>query len=230
LPARAGQRHPRRFDHDLKGLPMNPRYLAVFAFLFIGCASGFRPMRQDTYEYESPRDTTGVQVKYMYNVLGETGNTLYSEKARSQGVDVVAVKVTNNTDRELDVKRDVDFYVGGNQASPQRPEAALANVRQRTGLYAWWFLLALVNGKKTEVTCDFNRCDEDETFIPIGIIIGPAIALTNMGIASSANGAIIKEISDKDVSRRTLKPGESYEGYLVFENIGKAALTAKVRP
>ena len=204
---------------------------AFCAFFFAGCATTFKPMRQDASDYDSPRDTSGVEVKYMFNPLGASGNTFYAEKARSQGVDVVAVKLTNNTGREIDVKRDLDFYVGNTLATPQNPAASLASVRQRSGSYAWWLLLMLVNGYKTEVRCDsYSGCSEDTQFIPIGIILGPVIAFGNMGVAASANGAIIKEIDGKDASRQVLKPGQSYEGYLVFDDIGKAAITARLKP
>lgn len=210
---------------------MNFLITAFCALFFVGCATTFKPMRQDAYDYDSPRDTSGIEVKYMFNPLGASGNSFYAQKARGEGVDVVAVKLTNNTDREINVKRDLDFYVGNTEASPQDPAASLATVRQRTGGYAWWLLLMLVNGFKYEVTCDsYNGCREDTQFIPIGIILGPVIAFGNMGVAASANGAVIKEIDSKDASRQVLKPGQSYEGYLVFENIGKAAITARLKP
>lgn len=202
-----------------------------FALLFGGCASSMRPMQKDAYTYERSRDTaTGLAYEYKFNVLEETGNDVYAEKAREHGVDIAAVKVTNHTDKEIDVHNDLDIYVGGAQRSPTSPKVALLNVRQRTGLYCLYLLMLPVNGYKTEVTCDgYNGCSQSSSFFPIGIILGPLLTLINTVMASTANEGVMKEISDNNLDGMKIKPGATATGYLVFFGAGSGALQIKLR-
>jgi hypothetical protein len=208
---------------------MPKKLLAALALLASGCASTFHPINHEAVEYtRGPADSSGLAVQYHYNVLDESGNSLYATKAREQGLSMVAVKIKNNTGREVGM-RDVDFYTGNNVVTPANP-ATMASVRQRSGLYTLYLLMMLVNGYKTEVTCSgYGGCQEETSFIPIGVIIGPVVMLINVAMAATANDALVKEATDNSILDKTLKPGETASGYLILRDAGQAPISARVR-
>lgn len=207
---------------------MARKLLAAIALLATGCATSFHSINHESLDY-SRADSSGVALQYKYNVLDESGNTYYANKAREQGLSLVAVKLRNNTPRDITVRDNVDFYVGNNQVQPAGA-ASMASVHQPVGIYSLYLLLMLINGYKTEVTCDgYGYCQEDKSFIPIGVIIGPLVTLINVAMASSSNDGLLKEATENDILAKTIKPGQSASGYLVLRDAGQSPITARVK-
>ncbi len=86
-------------------------------------------------------------------------------------------------------------------------------------------------GTKPEVvdSTQRNSCTQDQSFIPIGIIVGPLLTLINVMVSSSANDAFVKDVSDNNVYGKALKPGEEITGFLVFRDAGTAPITARLK-
>lgn len=86
-----------------------------------GCAASFtsmQPERIATYQSSSVAGAP-VQFAYQYDALRMRGrNKKYAKKAQKHGYQVVAVRVTNNTNSELNFTRDAVLYSGDHPVTP----------------------------------------------------------------------------------------------------------------
>jgi hypothetical protein len=64
--------------------------------------------------------------------------------------------------------------------------------------------------------------------IPIGLVIGPGIALGNMFVASGANKRFREELLDNDLENRAIANGESFYGLITIKDNGFMPLSFKL--
>ena len=173
----------------------------VLNLLLSSCASTYREVSPNTQNYLSSSEDQGVLLEYKYDVIKKKK---YYKKELKKGVKVVSVKITNNTSGDLifgkDIKlvnsHDVDLLLTSNNEMYDV-------LKQKSGLYFLYLLLGFVS---------FTTFDSEgnvDNSIPVGLVIGPGVALGNFFVANSANKKFKTELTEYELYGKTIKyPGK----------------------
>ena len=212
----------------MRNTPLVPLLLSA---LLAGCASSYTSPRKRTLSWHGGDAAAAIALEYDYNAMRAAGNGKYARSAASLGLEIPAVRIKNNTDRVIVVKKDLDFTVGGALAEPSEPGSETAGIRQMTGAYAWWMTLVTVNIFSSKTECSgYGGCESKTSFIPVGLILGPLITGINCGVSSSSNTAFKGDVEGHNLLNATLKPGETATGFLVFRDVqGGRPIAARLR-
>ena len=190
---------------------------------FLGsCASGYKMMSPDVLQYNSGKEDSGVKFEYKYDLLKKK----YAKKEDKKGIRIVAVKITNNSGRDLSLGKDFSInYQNGNPINLVENEYAFKTLKQSTASYLLYLLLLPVNLQTTRTT---NGFEQTENIFPIGLILGPGIAGGNMIAAGSANKKFKEELTQYDLSGKVIKDGETKVGLIAIQTNTYDALTLKL--
>ena len=97
--------------------------ILFLALILLGsCASSYKSINPKTINYVAHDLQGDLSLSYKYDILQEYGNKKYAKKEDKKGVRVVAIRLTNNTDRIINVAQDVAFYSGESQIFPMEPQ------------------------------------------------------------------------------------------------------------
>lgn len=187
---------------------------AVFfaAVLTAGCASVYKPVHPPSVNYSSPVVQDSIEFSYRYNMLYEKGNKKYANKEHERGVSVIAVKLTNQSDKTINIGEDIRFYTGTNQLLVMKPRVAGNMLKQSPASYLPYLLLCAT-------TLTVGSGNSAEVF-PVGLLIGPAVTGRNMLVASDANIDLYKELDEYSILDKELKKGDTVYGLIGIGGIG----------
>jgi len=188
----------------LKGLA------AAGLFLLIGCASTYKEINPSTIKFSLNDTQEGIGLSYRHDILMDIGNSDYAKKEYKSGIKLVAVKLTNNTDSVLNIRRDLEFFSGPNPVTLMDPKTVMPLLHQMTPAYLFYLVL-------TPLKLNVSRGTLSDSY-SIGYYLGPTIAFGNMFIANKSNNAIDKELSDNNIIDRDLKQGETIYGIIAFRD------------
>ena len=88
-------------------------FLLVSLLVLTSCASGYKSINPKTLNYVSNNTNSGVKLEYQYNLLK---NKKYSKKETKKGVKLIAIKVTNATEKDLVFGKDIKLsYENGKE-------------------------------------------------------------------------------------------------------------------
>jgi hypothetical protein len=143
-------------------------------------------------------------MQYKYDILREAGNKKYPKKELKKNIRLLAVEVTNNSDRPINFKEDIEIYSGNRKIIPLDPAYAKKELKQIAPLYLLWSLLWVT----------INKCDEygdcTSTPLPVGAVIG----LINMGVAAGANKNLGADLVRYNLLDKTIDPGQTVNGII----------------
>jgi len=180
-------------------------------FIF-SCAGFYNEIKLDRLSYYATNksDDNTVSLSYAYGVLDGANNKKYAKREDKSNVNVVALKLTNNTDRTLSFPEDYEFtYYQGELIIPMNREDTYSKVKQKgIGFYLFWlFANITINNSSTD---SYGNYQNDQIFIPSGI----AIAAANIIVATSANGKFKRQLLKYDLSLKKIKPKETAYGLI----------------
>lgn len=189
----------------------------------ISCASGYKMIEPASINYLSVKENDEVKFEYKYDLLAKK----YAKKEDKKGVKIVAVKVTNNTGRDLKFGENLLLsYQNGNEIYVMDSQDAFKTLKQSVASYLFYLLLTPVSIYRTETTNGFT---ETENIFPIGLILGPGIAGGNMIAAGSANKKFKQELLDYSINGEVIKDGETKVGLIGIRSKSYDALMLKVK-
>src|SRR5690606_23151288 len=193
-------------------------------FLFIAistltnCASGYKMIAPKSIDYISTNETNNVKLEYKYDLLDKK----YSKKEIKKGVKLVAIKITNNSDKDLMFGRDAKLtYENGTEIFVMENEKVFKTLKQSPTSYLWYLLLTPLNfytaenGKQTSST-------------PIGLVAGPGLAGVNMIAAGSANKKFKTEMLEYNINGTLIKKGETKYGLIGIKSNSFDSLKLKI--
>lgn len=190
--------------------------------LLTSCASGYNMISPQTISYASTFETNGVILEYKYDLL----NGKYAKKEDKKAVKVTAIKITNNSDRDLIFGRDIKLiYQNGNEVYPLENEKVFTKLKQGTASYLWYLLLTPFNIFYYSGT---SNGVEDYSFIPVGLIIGPGLAGGNMIASGSANKKFKSEMILNEINGEIIKSGETKYGLIGINSNSFDVLQLKI--
>src|ERR1035437_3484642 len=150
--------------------------LLAFIFLISGCAQGYYAINPTKITYSASNNLEDISLNYRYDILNGKRNYKLARKEKTQNMKLVAVKITNNTDRIINIGDNAAFYTGNTMIYPMDAMSIKNNLKQSVPSYLFYLLL-------TPITFSFNGSYP----MPIGLVLGPLITGSNMLCAGSAN-------------------------------------------
>lgn len=187
--------------------------LIIFAMLLNSCASGYKKINPETLNYASKNIDHAILFEYKHDLLAKK----YKKKETKNNVKLIAVKITNNSEKEIVLGRDFKlFYENGNEVSIIETEKLFKTIKQSPASYLWYLLLSpiqLYSGTTTTTNGNYTETKPANSF-PIGLIVGPGLAGGNMAVAGSANKSFKMELLQFDLNGKTIKKGETVYGLI----------------
>lgn len=184
------------------------------AVLLSSCAGSYHSINPQTLAYGyAPKSNASVELGYHQNVLTEHRNKKFARKERKKNIHLVAVKVTNNTDRSLTIGKDVQIYSGNLPVVPLDQAITYKSLKQQAPLFLLYLLLSPMQ-LHTNAEMQSNGQMVYQNSFPIGLIIGPGIALGNMMVADGNNKKFKQDLNNYDLTNRQLAPGETAYGLI----------------
>lgn len=196
------------------------KILILFISLIISsCAATYKPINPRSLNYNKVDSDNSISIGYRYDVLSERGNSKYAKKEKKNGIDVVAIQITNNTDNVINVGRDCEFYVGQRPITPMGPQVVHGTIKQLVPAYAPYLLLTLT---KFYVSNGYST-----TVYPIGLLLGPGITIGNMALAGSSNKKMLMELMSYNILEKDIQKGETVYGIIGIRDSGYGPITIK---
>ena len=197
--------------------------LILCAIMLTNCASSYHEIKPETIVYGSDNTDKNVILEYKYDLLRKK----YTKKELKKGVKLVAVKITNHSDRDLVFGKDIKLnYASGNEIYIYDNESVFKTLKQKPATYLLYLLLTPVNIFTTE-TNSYGGSEVTNT-IPVGLILGPGLAGGNMIAASTANKKFKTEMLDYKITGTLIKKGETVYGLIGIETANFDAIKIEV--
>ncbi|WP_017731833.1 hypothetical protein [Nafulsella turpanensis] len=198
--------------------------LSLFAgtLFSTGCASSYHSTHPPSNYFNSTENTDELAFSYRYDVLREKGNKKYAKKEDKKGLRVVAVKITNNTERPLFFPEDFEITSGHQSVYLLEPDYIHSKLKQGVPIYLLYLLL-------TPMKLYTSNNTGDVTTTEIGYVLGPGITALNMGMAANANNKFKRELLEYNLANQVIEVGETVYGIIGFQSIGYAPLKLKLK-
>ncbi|MBE15807.1 MAG: hypothetical protein ABNH00_14610 [Dokdonia sp.] len=198
---------------------------AVILFAFTNCASSYKTISPKTLIYVSKTATEDVALEYKYNLLDKK----YKKKEDKKGIKLVAVKITNNSGKDLTFGKDLKLvYENGDQVFVLDNDRVYNTLRQKPASYLWYLLLTPTMLNTTSSNSSSSGIGEETNSIPIGLVIGPGLTAGNMIAASSANKKFEEELMIYNIYGTLIKNGATEYGLIGIDSDFYEALKIKV--
>ncbi len=182
------------------------------------CASGYKMIEPKSINYVSTNQTDNVKLEYKYDLLDKK----YAKKELKKGVKLVAIKITNNSEKDLMFGRDAKLtYENGTEIFVMENEKVFTSLKQSVASYLWYLLLTPMNLYTAE-----NGQQTSST--PIGLVVGPGLAGGNMIAAGSANKKFKTEMLEYNINGTLIKKGETKYGLIGIKADSFDSLKLKV--
>lgn len=180
--------------------------------ILTSCASGYKKIDPKTINFVSKNIENNILLEYKYDLLQKK----YKKKETNNGVKLIAVKITNNTEKDIVFGQDFKLaYENGNVISIIETEQIYKQIKQSVASYLWYLLLTPMQFNTTTAS---NGQVQTSTSTPIGIFIGPGLAGGNMIAASSANKNFKNELMEFEINGKTIKKGETAYGLIALNS------------
>ncbi len=188
------------------------------------CASGYKTINPNNLNYLARNDSEGITLEYKYNLLHKK----YAKKEFKKGLKLVAVKLTNNTSRDLVFGRDFELTdINGSRLAILSPNEVFYSLKQQPATYLLYLLLTPLNLYTSRTNS--NGFQETTSSTPIGIVLGPGLAGGNLIAAGSANKKFKTDLLNYNIDGITIKKGETAYGLIGIKTNSFGAIKAVLR-
>ena len=151
----------------------------------------------------------------------------YAKKELKKGIKLVAIKITNNSVKDLTFGKDAILTYGdGSEIYIMENERVFSKLKQSPASYLWYLLLTPMNFYTTKTNS--NGFQENTSSTPIGLVVGPGLAGGNMIAAGSANKKFKTEMLDYNINGTIIKKGETKYGLIGIKSNSFDSLKLKV--
>jgi hypothetical protein len=201
--------------------------LLVFAILLNSCASGYKKINPKTLNYISKTVENNVTLEYKYELLEKK----YKKKETKNGIKLIAIKITNNTEKDLSFGKDFKLtYENNNELNLIETEMLFKTIKQSPASHLWYLLLTPVKFYSGTTTTQNGNTTETKpaNSFPIGLILGPGIAGGNMLVAGSANKKFKNELMEFNILGKKIKKGETSYGLIGVSSYNYDSIKVKL--
>ena len=179
-------------------------------FYMTSCASSYPGIQPENLSYNSKNIAEeGITMEYRYDLLPKK----YAKKEKREDIRLVAVRLKNNTNKDLVFGEDFKLaFEGGNNVLILSNDKVFDELKQKGAFHLFYLLLSPVTLNKT--TNNGNGSITTEPIFPIGLIIGPGLAALNLFKASASNKRFKNELKEYNLNGKSLKPGQESFGII----------------
>ena len=186
--------------------PVKTLFLATSVCLLLAsCAGKYSLTRPPEINFTN-RGKEKIQLSYKYEVLKIAGNKKYVKKEEKNGIKLVALKISNQTQDSITFQKDFTILADYHEVNILPTKTVYNELKQTVSLYLLYLLLTPTTLSKTETS---NAYTTSENIFPIGLIIKPDIAAGNMIAAGSANNKFKEELQQHELHNKTIPPGQT---------------------
>lgn len=197
--------------------------LLIGVVLLNSCASPYKMINPKSLNYLSSNKSDDVLLEYKYDLLDKK----YAKKEEKKDVKLVAIKVTNNTDRDLIFGKDIKLtYENGSEIYIMDNQSTFKMLKQSPATHLFYLLLTPVNLYTTKT--NGYGMQEQTSSTPIGLILGPGLAAGNMIAAGSANKKFNNEMLEYDINDKSIPKGETVYGLIGIHSESFNSIKVKV--
>ncbi|NHF61276.1 hypothetical protein FK220_018125 [Flavobacteriaceae bacterium TP-CH-4] len=195
--------------------------LVFLTGLFQSCATTrYKPINPTALTYRSENSTDNLILEYRYNLLKDK----YAKKELKKSIRVVAIKVINNSNKDIIFGKDVYLtFMDGSEVEILPSNIAFKKLRQGTAEYLLYLLLTPVN----LYIGNTEQGRDNTTVIPIGLGLGPGLSFGNMIAAGSANQKFKANLFENNLVNTTIGKGKTVYGLVAIKTQSQRALTIK---
>ncbi|MFI1771504.1 hypothetical protein [Thalassobellus citreus] len=198
-------------------------FLLIGAIILNSCASRYKIINPKSINYLSSSKSDDVLLEYKYDLLDKK----YEKKETKKGVKLVAIKVTNNSDRDLTFGKDIKLVQeDGKEFYILDSEKTFQTLKQSPATHLFYLLLTPVNLYTT--SSNSNGFQEETSSTPIGLVLGPGLAAGNMITAGSANKKFNTEMLEYNINGSVIKKGETVYGLIGIKSFSYNSIKLKV--
>lgn len=175
--------------------------VVVLVGILSSCASRYQLIEPESLNYLSVIESGDVKLEYKYDLL----NKKYAKREPRKEVRLVAVRISNNSDRDLVFGRDLKLtYGNGTVVGLVDNDKVYKKLRQRSYLYSLYLLL-------TPMKLNIEQ-NGSSTTSDVGLILGPGIAGGNLLVSILANRRFKMELLTNNLNHVVIKKGETRVG------------------
>lgn len=199
--------------------------LIIIILISQGCASVYYDIEPANINYESKSYVDNVKFEYKYDLLRKK----YKKKEANNGIKLIAVRLTNNSNRDLIFGQDIKITNENNNEINIIPNQLLyKSIKQGSAIYLLYLLLTPTRlYSSSSSSSGYSNRDNSDSF-PIGFILGPGIAAGNIIASSSYNKNFKTELDAYDLMNKTIKKGESKIGLVGISAKSYESLKIKI--
>jgi hypothetical protein len=194
-------------------------FLALSVLMLSSCASRYKTINPETVNYGNITQDKNFSLSYKYGVL----QNRYAKKESKKLIRLLAVKMSNNSGRDLVFGKDIKLkYTNNNDLTLVDGNLVYNEVKQGTLIYLLYLLLTPATLKTTTNGIETNS-------IPIGYALGPGLTLGNMASAGTANGNFRKDLQKYMIeSGSVIKNGETRFGLVALRSDNYDTINVKI--
>jgi hypothetical protein len=181
----------------------------MFFLMICSCASSYKQINPDSLYFTGKSSQDDIEFSYKTSILNASGNSKFALKEAKSGTSLIAVRILNNSDKEIIIGQNAHLKSGNYQLELLTPNQITSKIKQSTASYLLFMLLTPMH-----LTID-NRDGPPESY-NIGIGVGPGLTLLNMATASGANSAFYNELIQFSLINKSIAPGETTFGLVGF--------------
>ncbi len=199
-------------------------FVLLITILMNSCASGYKLINPNNLSYNSKNEDNAVLLEYKYDLLAKK----YAKKEVKKGVKVVAIKITNNSEKDVVFGQDLVLtYENEKELYLLDKEEVFKSLKQHPATYLFYLLLTPL--KFFTSKSNSQGIQEETSSFPLGLIIGPGLAGGNMIAAGSANKKFKTELLDYNLNGVSIKIGETKTGLIGIKSDNYDAIRIKVK-
>lgn len=196
----------------------------AITLILTSCAATYKRINPPQVRY--PAAYADSLFSYQYDVIRRAGNRKIAKKEVKAYMNVVAVKIYNNTGQPLEYGKNYRIFSGNTEASLLGPEITSDVIKQKAGFHFFYLLLLPTQLNTGE---SVNGTTTSSSSFPLGLIIAPALAIGNYAVARTANKRFKEELIDYDLERKVIAPGETAYALITLRDNGKLPLSLRLK-
>ncbi len=186
--------------------------ILIIFFTLNSCAFKYNSVLVNDNGMSSKSWEDDVFLEYQRDILMAHGNHRYAEKQKKKNISVVAVKITNDSYETMELGKTYRLLADGQPVKVLSPYETASKIKQKKGIYLLYLLMTPINGQ--------NYYNGSSTFIPVGVILGPALTLSNTAKAGKANKMFMNDLVYHSIENKEILPGQTIYGLIAVDNYG----------
>ena len=120
----------------MKKKVINSSIFAAVCIFLSGCAASYKPLNPETASYiKDNGGVANVQLEYHHNLLAEKKNKKHHKKELKKGSQIIALKITNNTEADLEYNKNFQLYSNGAVLNVLPTQTTHSQLKQQAALF-----------------------------------------------------------------------------------------------